>query len=58
MYPSGKWGASGLNVPSTIRIHKLTTLSKNEIVRHLGELSALDLATVGTILRRAFLLER
>ena len=30
------WRSAGLNVASTVRIHKLTVLAKQEIVRHVG----------------------
>ncbi|MBL8210153.1 MAG: hypothetical protein JNK87_05550 [Bryobacterales bacterium] len=36
------WQASGLNVPSSARLHKLTVLPKSDVVRTLGLCSALD----------------
>ena len=52
------WRNSGLNVASTIRIHKLTVLPKREIVRRLGHLAEQDRTAVSETLRRAFSLER
>jgi mRNA-degrading endonuclease toxin of MazEF toxin-antitoxin module len=48
---------AGLNVASTVRVHKLTVLAKNEVVRQLGQLSDTDRAAVTQVLRRAFSLE-
>ena len=56
--PIHRWRDAGLNTPSTIRVHKLTVLAKDEIVRRLGELSASDLAELAQVLRRAFSLDR
>lgn len=36
------WRASGLNVASTVRVHKLAVLGKAEIARKLGTLSEAD----------------
>jgi len=36
------WRAAGLNVPSAVRIHKLTVIGKADIVRVLGILSDAD----------------
>ena len=33
------WRAAGLNVSSTVRLHKLAVLAKTDIVRTLGQLS-------------------
>ena len=52
-----QWREAGLNVASTIRVHKLTVLAKDEIVRRLGELSETDQAVLAEVLRRAFSLE-
>ena len=52
-----EWREAGLNTASTIRIHKLTVLSKNEVVRRLGELTAVDRVRVAEVLRRVFSLE-
>jgi mRNA-degrading endonuclease toxin of MazEF toxin-antitoxin module len=48
------WREAGLNTSSTVRIHKLTVLAKNEIVRSLGELTHADRAAVAEALRSAF----
>ena len=48
------WRAAGLNVPSTVRIHKLTVLLKSEIVRHLGCLAKQDRDSLTLALARAF----
>jgi mRNA interferase MazF len=50
----GQWREAGLNVPSTIRVHKLTVLAKDEIVRSLGELAAIDRTALAEALQRAF----
>ncbi len=39
---------------STIRVHKLTVLAKNEIVRRLGELAGADMDLLTKVLRRTF----
>ena len=36
------WQAAGLNVPSTIRIHKLSVLAKADIARTVGMLTETD----------------
>src|SRR5277367_4974371 len=43
--PVQQWREAGLNVPSRIRAHKLTTLAKFEIVRRVGNLASLDRAS-------------
>lgn len=48
------WREAGLNVASTIRVHKLTVLAKDEVARRLGELANADRATLAEVLRRAF----
>jgi mRNA interferase MazF len=55
--PLQRWQEAGLNVASTVRVHKLTVLAKNEVVRQLGQLSDTDRAAVTQVLRRAFSLE-
>jgi mRNA-degrading endonuclease toxin of MazEF toxin-antitoxin module len=50
----GEWRAAGLNVASSIRIHKLTVLAKNDIVRSLGTLPESDQASLAGLLCRAF----
>ena len=53
--PIQQWREAGLNTASTIRIHKLTVLAKDEIVRRLGELAETDRASLTEVLRHAFL---
>src|ERR1700691_859750 len=52
--PVEEWKEAGLNVPSFIRIHKLTVLPKNGIVRKLGSLTNADRDALTQILARAF----
>src|SRR5664279_446061 len=56
--PIHQWREAGLNTPSTIRVHKLTVLAKDEIVRHLGELAAADRAALAEVLRRSFAMDQ
>ncbi len=56
--PINQWREAGLNTASTIRVHKLTVLAKDEIVRRLGELEQADRTALVEVLRRAFLLDR
>jgi mRNA-degrading endonuclease toxin of MazEF toxin-antitoxin module len=51
-------GEAGLNTASTIRVHKLTVLEKDEVVRHLGELAAADRAALTEVLRLAFAMDQ
>src|SRR5260370_25524539 len=53
-----QWRDAGLNTASMIRVHKLTVLAKNEIVRRLGELAAPDRNALTAVLRRAFSLDQ
>jgi mRNA interferase MazF len=48
------WREAGLNVPSTIRVHKLTVLSKAEIVHHVGLLTVADRNQLAERLRKVF----
>jgi mRNA interferase MazF len=48
------WSAAGLNVPSTARVHKLTVLSKSEIVRRLGFCGDSDRALLTELMCRMF----
>jgi mRNA interferase MazF len=50
----GHWREAGLNVASTIRIHKLTVLAKDDIVRRLGDLVNVDRGAVAEAIRHAF----
>jgi hypothetical protein len=52
------WRSAGLNVASTVRIHKIAVLSKASIRRTIGGLAAADLASVQTTLCRAFCAHR
>jgi len=52
--PIQEWKTAGLNVPSFIRIHKLTVLPKSGIARQLGSLTKLDCDALVQILARAF----
>src|ERR1035441_10012765 len=56
--PIHQWREAGLNTASTIRVHKLTVLANDEIVRRLGELAATDQAALAQILRRAFSMDQ
>jgi mRNA-degrading endonuclease toxin of MazEF toxin-antitoxin module len=56
--PILQWREAGLNTASTIRVHKLTVLAKDEIVRRLGELAGSDRITLSEVLRRAFSLDQ
>jgi mRNA interferase MazF len=56
--PLQQWRESGLNIASTVRVHKLTVLAKNEIVRSVGHLGGFDRAAVTAVLRTAFLLDQ
>ena len=49
-----RWQEAGLNVASTIRVHKLTVLAKDDIVRRLGELAATDREALREILQLTF----
>ena len=37
-----EWKEAGLNVPSSVRVHKLTVLPKSDVVRQLGPCSGSD----------------
>lgn len=52
--PIHQWREAGLNTASTIRVHKLTVLAKDEMVRRLGELTGPDRTALADVLRRAF----
>jgi mRNA interferase MazF len=49
-----EWRTAGLNVPSFIRVHKLSVLPKSGIVRRLGTLSRPDRDALLEKLARAF----
>jgi mRNA interferase MazF len=52
--PLQGWRAVGLNVPSTVRLHKLTVLPKPDIVRRLGVCSGEDRTVLADRLCRMF----
>ena len=52
--PIQRWREAGLNAASTIRVHKLTVLSKPEILRTVGTLTERDRKSLGTALYHAF----
>jgi mRNA interferase MazF len=54
----GHWREAGLNVASTIRVHKLTVLAKDEVVRRVGKLAAHDRTALAEALHRAFSMDR
>jgi mRNA interferase MazF len=56
--PIQQWREAGLNTASTIRVHKLTVLAKDEIVRRLGDLAEADRTTLREVLGRAFSLDQ
>lgn len=49
-----QWRQAGLITASTIRAHKLTVLSKDEILRRLGELAESDRTALADLLRQIF----
>jgi mRNA-degrading endonuclease toxin of MazEF toxin-antitoxin module len=55
--PIQQWREAGLNTASTIRAHKLTVLAKDEVVRRLGELTAVDRTALAAALHRAFAMD-
>ena len=52
-----EWREAGLNVASVIRVHKLTVLSKDEVVRRIGKLATADRVALTGVLHRAFSLD-
>ena len=46
---------SGLNVPSWVRLHKLTVLPKDAVVRRLGFVTQPEREGLSAVLRRTFL---
>lgn len=53
--PLQEWKTAGLNVPSFVRVHKLTVLPKSGIVRCLGCLTNPDRDALAQTLARAFI---
>lgn len=49
-----EWQAAGLNVASTVRVHKLTVLAKADIARVIGHLSSADATALATLLCQTF----
>ena len=56
--PIHYWREAGLNIASTIRVHKLTVLAKDEVAGRLGELAGADRTALTEVLRRTFSLDR
>ena len=56
--PIHQWREAGLNTASTIRVHKLTVLAKDDVARRLGELATADRIALTEVLHRAFSLDR
>lgn len=50
----GDWHEAGLNVASTVRIHKLSVLPKSDIVRRIGACSTADQERLSNLLCRIF----
>src|SRR5438552_8898978 len=46
------WKSAGLLSPSTVRLHKLATINKSLVQRHLGSLSDIDRTRIGALLKR------
>src|SRR5580658_4231262 len=56
--PIQQWREAGLNTASTVRVHKLTVLAKDEVVGRLGELAEPDRTALIVVPRRAFSLDQ
>jgi mRNA-degrading endonuclease toxin of MazEF toxin-antitoxin module len=52
--PIREWRKAGLNVTSTVRLHKLTVLAKDEIIRSLGTLGIEDHQALSRMLQDTF----
>jgi mRNA interferase MazF len=52
--PIEDWRAAGLNVPSSVRVHKLTILAKAEVARILALISDADRERLIAVLCRTF----
>ena len=50
------WRAAGLNVASSVRVHKLTVLAKSDIVRGLGLIAENDRESLSALLCKIFFL--
>jgi mRNA interferase MazF len=53
-FPLADWAASGLKLPSTVRIRKLVTIKKTKVRHTLGSLSPTDRKTVAAGLSSLF----
>ena len=49
-----QWRASGLLGPSIVRLHKIVTSEKVQVIRVLGTLQATDRQEVATVLHQTF----
>jgi mRNA-degrading endonuclease toxin of MazEF toxin-antitoxin module len=56
--PIHQWREASLTAASTIRVHKLTVLAKDEIVRRLDELTGADRTALAEALRSTFSMDR
>ena len=48
------WKSSGLRAPSVIRLHKIVTSEKTQVLRVLGSLHQVDRQNVATVLAQTF----
>ena len=46
------WKDAGLNIPSTVRLLKLTTMHESQVLRRLGKVSGIDRRSVIDALRK------
>jgi mRNA interferase MazF len=53
-HPIADWRGTGLRAPSIIRLHKIATLRKTDVVKRIGKLTALDHQSVSAILKSMF----
>ena len=52
--PIEDWRGAGLLAPSIVRLHKLATLEKSLVQRHLGHIQSQDRAAVSAAMRRLY----
>jgi len=50
--PIAAWQQAGLLAASIVRLHKLATLAKNRVHKHLGSLEAADRQSIASVLHR------
>ncbi len=50
--PISAWKQAGLLAPSIVRLHKLATLAKSRVHKHLGSLEAVDRQAVAAVLQQ------